>query len=787
MLTRWSVKHLALVAAVCSLPEASVAQFSSNLVFEAEGYSFSGGLGFGTAADASASGGSYISTLGGSTGVPDATVTYNLAFDQPGDYYLYGLTYAPNPGTGLNDSFFLPQTFGASPGFTTINNLDVVTPANYVWHNYSTGAVIPSSPTGSNGRAMVGTAPIYTVSSIGTQPFTMGGRESQLRLDAFVLSTHPKLTQANLGDLLLNPGTQIELPSGPEGPESYLQVVQAYADALVDHGTDTYGAVHSGMILSMLNRHTLQPYNSMPAMPDTVRFDDRVVPYGSNVNLDQNLYRTLYALSEVTSNSKYGMAADSALSAFLEYTQAPATGFFAWGEHLSWDLQADAYGTHVTNGGSPYPIHEPKRTTALYEKFYELNPSAMVDYAEGLWEHQIHDKETGNFSRHARYDAHDTRPNFDFPKEAGYFMHDWARTYDKTGEAKFLGYIEVLADRYLSKLDDTTANLIEFDSTRSFADTSASISMAVDAYHAAQLVSDGVVKDKLLALASRIDQGIQSMPHDVAGSGGFVQYVTVEDDYELYPYKENGGVSYDWSLAYGRKTTAMLGGLFYDRYRQLADVRLDGDADSDGDVDDTDFNAVVSNWGSTSALWEDGDFNGDGMVSGADLDIIRENRGALVDTEVRDRYRSMVIEAADFYLSSDPLISDRPWPVELGLASSLELAAFEITGDELYLGRARHFADLGYELFWTEDSPLPKADPFVDHYENITRADTLVYAMLQLYAIENGLPNDFDVSNIDRSPTAHGPNAVPEGSAILIAVLGIGISLCGRGRCSHCR
>jgi len=213
--------------------------------------------------------------------------------------------------------------------------------------------------------------------------------------------------------------------------EKSLRLVQRYTDALIEHGTDSFGHKHSPMLLSLMHRTKLEPFNSMPLAPSGIRPGDRVTTHGSNVNLDQNMYRVLYTLSEITGDSKYSKAADAALSEFLAVSPSPETKLFAWGEHLCWDLQADAWGTHESKA-----IHEPKRSTVLFEKFYELNPEAIINYCDGLWEHQLYadknGKKDGNFSRHTAYDKHDPQRNYDFPKEGGYFIHDWARAYAKT-------------------------------------------------------------------------------------------------------------------------------------------------------------------------------------------------------------------------------------------------------------------------------------------------------------------------------------------------------------------
>jgi hypothetical protein len=55
---------------------------------------------------------------------------------------------------------------------------------------------------------------------------------------------------------------------------------------------------------------------------------------------------------------------------------------------------------------------------------------------------------------------------------------------------------------------------------------------------------------------------------------------------------------------------------------------LPGDANSDGSVDGSDLNTVLSNYGTTSgANWATGDFNGDGSVDGSDLNTVLSNYG----------------------------------------------------------------------------------------------------------------------------------------------------------------
>ncbi len=53
-----------------------------------------------------------------------------------------------------------------------------------------------------------------------------------------------------------------------------------------------------------------------------------------------------------------------------------------------------------------------------------------------------------------------------------------------------------------------------------------------------------------------------------------------------------------------------------------------GDANLDGTVDTSDFMALATNFGSTSATWQTGDFNYDGKVNALDFNAVATNFGA---------------------------------------------------------------------------------------------------------------------------------------------------------------
>ena len=232
---------------------------------------------------------------------------------------------------------------------------------------------------------------------------------------------------------------------------SLLDVVRRYADAMIEHGRDTYGPQKTGLFLSALDRRTLKPLDLRPEPPGGVRRGDRTGLAwrrltGANPHLDQNLLRVLYALSEITGEGRYGEVADQEIQWFFKNAQSPVTGLLPWGEHLSWGVILD----QPISSGTDY-THEFSRPWVLWERSFALAPEASKKFALGLWNHQIANHKTGAFDRHAPYNRHGPRDGRDFPRHAGFYIHTWAHAYKHTKGETFLKAIEVLLARFEGK------------------------------------------------------------------------------------------------------------------------------------------------------------------------------------------------------------------------------------------------------------------------------------------------------------------------------------------------
>ena len=95
-------------------------------------------------------------------------------------------------------------------------------------------------------------------------------------------------------------------------------------------------------------------------------------------------------------------------------------------------------------------------------------------------------------------------------------------------------------------------------------------------------------------------------------------------------------------------------------------------------------------------------------------------------------YREFIHAAADNYLNSMPGQDVDVWPMTFGHAISLQVAAWRSTAQQIYLDRARAFADFAVKHFF-DQGPLPRASLKSTHYEAITGADTLALGLVELH------------------------------------------------------
>ena len=503
-----------------------------------------------------------------------------------------------------------------------------------------------------------------------------------------------------LGPLLVSPGSVLARPrkGGRTSSEAdrLLTVVQRYADTLLSEGRDRYGDEDSPLVAAALDRETLrlptgerlEELRNLPRSEWGIRSHDRVLT-GANPMHDQNLYQVLYALAEITGSDRYRDAADTILKTFFSTCQHPATGLLAWGEHSAWDFRTDTFIDRPEEEEWGH-VHEFFRPWVLWERSFALAPDACRRFAQGLWEHQIDDPKTGNFSRHARIDRHEPGRNSEYPRHGGFYIATWAHGYEETGEDVFPRAIRTLVEYFNERRSPQSDALPAESASRSegrLVWPHSSLGLAVDLHRHADRMPDPLSR-RMKSTAQRTDEVFLRLDHRLTEDGwGFVTACHTDT---LEPGDVRGAdrrfTARKWATGYGDATDARIALICHLRYQQTED----------------------------------------------------------------ERYRRLILDTADRYLEGRPDASIPLFPGTLGHVLLLEIAAAEMTGADRYRTRAHDLADFALETFWTGDNPLPRASSHHSHYEAITRADTLVMALLRLWEEEQDRDRSLSLRFTDR-------------------------------------
>ncbi len=461
----------------------------------------------------------------------------------------------------------------------------------------------------------------------------------------------------------------------------YLNAAKKYADTMIDKGRDHYGSESTPLFAVSLDRRT-QSIHEGKALVDVlaiergdwgIRSHDRMVQ-GANPMQDQNLYRLLYALSDTGSGNRYAEAADDAFRYFFNHCQSDVTGLFAWGEHIGWDFKTEK----VIEKPSGF-LHEFARPWLLWDRSFKLAETPCERFANGLWDHQLADKESVHYSRHAYYDKHQPGRGSEYPRHGGFYIATWAEAYSRTKDPVFLEAIETLTNAFQARRHYLTDGLLAETQSPDLMWPHSGLSLAVDLWEGADKVP-AELGAKMRSCASRTDKVFLRIAHNLAPGGEGFMTNTKTSTFEpgwwrggkLDPSRPN--FTQTWATGYGQATDAQVAMLCLLRYRQ---VKLDG-------------------------------------------------------------FKKLILDTAARYLVSEPDTSIALYPGALADAIALMIGTYELSGETKYLDRAEFFANQAIAIFFDDNSGLPRASSKHGHYEAITRGDTLALELLHLWAVKNG-------------------------------------------------
>jgi len=489
---------------------------------------------------------------------------------------------------------------------------------------------------------------------------------------------------------------QVSADTHPE----YLQAVVDYADAMLEHGTDSLGSVKSPLFVAgALDLRTCE-FVRRELKGQGIREGDRA--YGANPHHDLNLYQILYALTNVTHDKKYARAADEALTWFFRNCRSSTTDLLAWGEHLYWDPELEQ-----CRGRD---IHEFYRPWVLWERSFQLAPIACQAFARGLWDHQVYNH-WGDFNRHAKWSQHGPGKSCNISRHAGFYIATWAHAYHQTSDPVFLKAIErVLIFKQASRhpvtgalpsdrnpnsvvrwLSDITGQDIKLDHDPRIgglhSHVAGTLSLAIDLHDAAKFVP-GELHEMMLQFAATEDEHFLKY-HEGLNEDSEHLFVDLAGVSTMKPFAKGRSFCPIWDFEYGKATEAQVAMICYQRYRQL------------------------------------------------------EPGG------VRDRFEELITAAGARYLKNDPPAATIQKPGITGDAIFLMTTAYELTHDTRFLNRADYFAAIGMEKF-LDISPLPRVAVGFDHYEAITRGDTMMMALLELWHVHNNVQVPLELVYPDR-------------------------------------
>ncbi len=549
----------------------------------------------------------------------------------------------------------------------------------------------------------------------------------------------------------------------PAPPADHGALADNYAEGMIENGTDTYdsqpGSVQSPLFAAQMQRGGADDFNVpldphggvFPSLDDFgVRYKDRA--WGSaNAHHHTELFALLYAKTAETGDPRYADAADAAiqhtfnhlrdgLQDWLPGTQDEneATDLIAWGEEMSWMLHYDRPrlpGDGILDGtfdGRPFDndLHEPSArwSPQLWDRTYALAEAGAKAFALGLWNHQIADQTTGDFSRHPDFSNSNPRTGADFPRVGAWMMLAWAKGFehvdDATFDATMIEAIDTIAENYNLRRDPFSdalsagrggdfTNVYWMDNNLVMA-TEIGLILQVSGLPQATV-------DELADLAARTDDVIlNKLTHNLDGS------LSSEDP----------------NFTIGFLTRAITDQVDADGNLAIGDPR--------GDQDNASRPPFTSTWGEVST-----------PTSSIAL-LMLERAGQLdgVNQANADAYRDLALEAAGIYRTADPNQATVVLkPGVLASAIELMLAAFNETDDLSFLDQAEFFGDEAAAMFFDDTSVLPKVTQQHDFYEAITGGDNLALA---LYRLDQQLA------------------AIPEPTMLLLMGIGAMAIACGR-------
>lgn len=181
-----------------------------------------------------------------------------------------------------------------------------------------------------------------------------------------------------------------------------LDAVRTYADNVLEQGIDRWSGKNTPLLADGIDVNTNEPLKYVYNGEIGVRGEggpakDWII---HNLASQQNLFRTLVGLTNLTGEEKYRHAAESAIRYHFDSLR-DKSGLLRWGGHQLIDLRTlepigHSWRTNVN-------VHELKNVFPYYELMWDVDKQATIDFIDAFWNAHVKDWSRLEFNRHGNY------------------------------------------------------------------------------------------------------------------------------------------------------------------------------------------------------------------------------------------------------------------------------------------------------------------------------------------------------------------------------------------------
>jgi len=181
------------------------------------------------------------------------------------------------------------------------------------------------------------------------------------------------------------------MPVNGKRAEQLIRAVRTHADLVLAHAMDPTGS-------TPLFANGVDVTHASVARLDTDHVRKGAVL--SNAASQQNWFRLLMVLGELTEEPVYGEAALKAYR-YTMRNHTDARGLIKWGGHAAYDLELQ----QIVHAADKPRAHELKMHYPAYDLMWKADPEGTKRYIEAMWNAHILDWANLDFNRHGPYDA----------------------------------------------------------------------------------------------------------------------------------------------------------------------------------------------------------------------------------------------------------------------------------------------------------------------------------------------------------------------------------------------